>query len=118
MTAPTIRQILEAQLDEGIDLDDPAEVANLLLGDGEGGEGVDYRHGDTEGEIAFTKTWGTWVLRHGRCTGTWAWDFTPYETRSDAKAAYIAAIEAKQAEGVTWAPDYCPIFDQIEATWK
>lgn len=117
--APSIRQILESnpELDD-IDFDQPGTLDNIVLGDGEGGEGVDYRQGHS-GEIAFTKTWGLWVLRHGTDeTGEWTYTYTVHPDYRTARAAYIAEVERMQAEGVAWEPDVCPIWDRLERAWK
>lgn len=132
MSSPeNLHQIREAlashpDIDFDIDWNNPYEVWELLAGDGEGGEGVDYRHGGKEGEIGFTQTWGKWVTRDHCTTGEldqegdpiWDYNWTVHPTRGTAKAAYIALIEGHQAAGVTWEPDYCPIFDQVEKAWK
>lgn len=110
-----LRQAFQNNPDIDWDLDwtDPEQVAELLASDGEGGEGVTYHQHGTETMIWFSRTWGQWVAGDDR-TGDW----TVYPDRAAAKAAYIALIETRQAEGVTWEPDWCPIFDRIEATWK
>jgi hypothetical protein len=123
-----IRKALEGTdgLDH-VDWDNPDEVWEVVAGDGEGGEGVEYRQGEAEGEISFTKTWGIWVLSEGYTKGErhpdpkywtiWHHTFTVHPNRAAAKAAYIAAINAKRAEGVHWEPDYCPIFNKLQACW-
>lgn len=116
---PTIAEILAAaDIPGGVDLDDAADVAEALLADGQGGEGVEYIVDGHAGEIAFTRTLGCWVLRHGVGVGRdWDWTFTPCATRAEAEAAYIETIQATHARGVTWEPDYCPIWDRVAATW-
>lgn len=125
--APSIRQILDTpDLDERTDLDDPDQIQNLILGDGEGGEGVSYHTSEADGDIGFTKIEGWWILKHGTHRGeygsdgrqVWHFDFTPYATYREGRAAYIAEIERMQAEGVAWEPDVCPIWDRLEAAWK
>lgn len=115
----TITEALQANPElDGVDLDEPGALDNIILGDGEGGEGVDYHQGHS-GEIAFTKTWGLWVLRHGTDeTGEWTYTYTVHPGYRAARVAYIAEIERMQAEGVTWEPDVCPIWDRLEAAWK
>lgn len=113
---------------QDVDWNDADEVWEIVAGDSEGGEGVEYTQANVEGHISFTKTWGIWVLTEEHTTGerhpnpkygtVWHHTWTVHPGRTTAKAAYIAALNAKQAEGVTWQPDICPIFDKIETTWK
>lgn len=113
---------------EDVDWDNSDEVSDIVASDGQGGEGVEYLQGEIEGYISYTETWGAWVLAEGytkgephptrRYTETWYYTYTVYPTGAAAKAGYIAAIEAKQVEGVTWTPDYCPIWDQLASAWK
>lgn len=109
---PTITEIMAEPLAEGADLDE------AILGDGAGGEGVEYLQGDVTGEIAYTKIRGWWILRHGTdAGGDWTYTYSPHATYHEATAAYIEAIEAAQAQGVTWEPDHCPIWDRVAAAW-
>src|SRR5690625_5149231 len=109
---PTIAEIMAEPFAEGADLYEASH------GDGAGGEGVDYQAGDVTGEIAYTKIRGWWILRHGTdAGGDWTYTYSPHATYREATAAYIEAIEAAQAQGVTWEPDHCPIWDRVAAAW-
>lgn len=109
---PTIAEIFADELAAGDTLDE------IILGDGAGGEGVDYQRGEAAGEIAYTEIRGHWIGRHGIETDwDWNWTFTAHATRAEAEAAYIEAIQTAQAQGVTWEPDVCPVWDRVAATW-
>lgn len=111
----TIREALQDHDGlEDVNWGNADQVWEIVAGDGQGGEGVEYRQDAIEGYIAYTKTWGAWVLTEQQAEGT---TYTVYPARTAAKAGYIQALQAKQCEGVTWEPDYCPIFDRVASTW-
>jgi hypothetical protein len=116
----TIREALQGHEDlQNVDWEDADEVWEIVAGDGSGGEGVEYLQGDTRAAISFTKTWGIWVLTQEHNAGAgWHHTWTVHPDKATARGAYIEAVQAKRTEGVTWQPDYCPIFDKLATTWK
>lgn len=95
-----------------------AELDLWISADGWGGEGVDYiGAGETEvSEILYRLIRGHWILTQTDAHGVAA--HTVYNTEGEAEAAYRGTIDELHRQGVEFQPDTCPIFDEIEATWK
>ena len=95
------------------------DLYNLVFGDGDAGEGVEYTLDGASGDLDHRRVRGAWIFSQStEADGKWTHDYMVCRDQDEAQRLYVGAIQELHSGGAQFEPDTCPIFDKVEAGWK